>query len=179
MASLVLKEFRCVEESNEGGSDSPYFLVFVGDPGSSKLFMLRDGDWDEEVDSGDLIHVFQPFAAVNKNSVVLVALLEEDWDPDYQTGTGAPHVPSSVKNFTKLRTAAQTAWQGLVAAGTYNASALRTAMMFPFTGLVAQRLENDELLGVQSLRVSTLAGDLPLLTFHGDGGEYRVRFSTQ
>ena len=37
MATLVLKEFRCVIETDEVGDDSPYFVIVIGNSGSPKF----------------------------------------------------------------------------------------------------------------------------------------------
>lgn len=57
---LYLKEFRCVEETDEVGNDSPYFVVFVGNKSGqpfSDVVRVRDPDWDGAASTGKL---FQP-----------------------------------------------------------------------------------------------------------------------
>src|SRR5688500_15460770 len=57
MAALKLVEFKADEETDEVGSDSPYFVFFIGKantPETAQLVRIRQPHWDNEVDSGDL-----------------------------------------------------------------------------------------------------------------------------
>lgn len=48
MATLVLKEMRCVVDTGESGSDSPYFIVFVGyrtNTPKCSVKVVREAQW--------------------------------------------------------------------------------------------------------------------------------------
>jgi len=85
MATL---SFKCLHETNEDSpSDSPYFLVYVGDRSNkrSDVRRVKKSIWDDAVDAGEPARTATgiKFSPLVKNfDVVLVALIEEDWDAD-------------------------------------------------------------------------------------------------
>lgn len=165
---LYLKEFRCVEETDEGGNDSPYFVVFVANKGGqifSDVVRVRDPDWDGAAYSGKL---FQPnlwvHNHVDTNSIVLVALIEEDFDPDIGDSKIA-----LLKTLMHIRFSTYAGWN-------LTNDQLAYLARSDFAGYLQDLLVNDEYIQTKRLSVSTNVGDLPLLNFAGDGGSYRVRF---
>lgn len=165
---LYLKEFRCVVETDEGGNDSPYFLVFVGNrhgPPKSDTLLVRMPAWDGEAYSGKL---FTPNLwvsdQVDTDSLVLVALMEEDWDPDIAGSTLA-----TLKAMMQARWAIYGSW-------TITADQRAYLARSDFNGYIEDLRANDEFIQSRRLNISTEVGDLPLLNFYGDGGHYRVRF---
>src|SRR5262245_54761153 len=91
MVTLRLTQIKCHEETDEVGWDSPYFVVFVGrGHGSGKLSsdlkFLKKWNWDNEFESGTK-QTFEMSVAtgVEGNSLVLIAMLEEDDNPDFET----------------------------------------------------------------------------------------------
>ncbi|MBI4852254.1 MAG: hypothetical protein HY819_10700 [Acidobacteria bacterium] len=167
--SLVLQEFNCVEETNEVGSDSPYFVVFVGHPGitpTSSVTTLRKESWDNEIDSGDLIKAnLTVGTGVNTNTLVLVALLEEDNNPDI---TGADLI--NVQNWM------QAIFQAFGSILGISLNQLDAMVRPEFVKALNANIANDEIVAVKRLTISTSSGLLPILKFLGDGGDYRVRF---
>ncbi|RYG15346.1 hypothetical protein EON82_26330 [bacterium] len=173
MADLVLKKFRCVEESDEAYGDSPYFLVFVGQrDGSMRLQPLREEAWDGGTSTGEVYWPYKTaLSDVRTDSTVMVAMIEEDYGPDL---AGIPR-PA---DFRTLETKTRTMWELHHAQiKPYSATSLRSLLRFSWPPLIAQELDNDELLGVGGLRISTTNGDLKVLNFYGDGGHYRALFS--
>lgn len=173
MATLVLKEFRCVEESDEVGWDSPYFVVFEGDPtrpgAEAGVTVVRRESWDNEIESGSFR---APNAVVAKDvgtgHLVLCALMEEDNDPDVAgiVSLAVQHWMSGV--FDAYR-----------ASGSASATELAAKLKPEFRRALEKVRSNDEILGVVHVPVTTTAGLLPLRNFYGDGGHYRVRFATK
>jgi hypothetical protein len=169
MADLIFRKFRCVEETEEGGSDSPYFLIFVGrqssSPTSSVTRVRRDA-WDNEIDTGDIRVLNQKIAGgVDKNTLVLAALLEEDNDPDI-AGFGTVVIQAWM----------QEAFKSYSASGSASVSELATKMKPEFKKAINSRLENDELVKVRWVELTTFAGSLSPLNFIGDGGHYKLYF---
>ncbi len=165
---LYLKEFRCVVETDEGGNDSPYFLVFVGNRSQENhtdVVRLRMPAWDGEAYSGKL---FSPnlwaHNHVDGNTAVVVALLEEDWDPDIGD-----------VGLTVLRTLMKAKWN---AYKDWNLTTAQRATLMAghLAAYTKDLLSNDEFIQAKTLAITTGSGDLPLLDFYGDGGHYRVRF---
>lgn len=78
--------FWCDEETNEASaSDSPYFLVYVGNAQqqTSVVRRVRRQSWDDNVDAGEPARTANvAFPEVISFDLVLIALLEEDFDPD-------------------------------------------------------------------------------------------------
>lgn len=170
MATLKLRAFRCVEESDEVGADSPYFVVFHGqpnNPGGAQITSVRRESWDNEVDSGDL---FTPNAVVAKDidtsTFVLVALMEEDVDRDI-AGTAA----NNVENWMR------TMFSAYSGSGVTPHSYLAEKLIPELRRAINNYRSNDDIIDVKWLPVSTLNGDLKLLRFSGDGASYRVRFA--
>ncbi|MES2070130.1 MAG: hypothetical protein V4488_07270 [Pseudomonadota bacterium] len=170
MANLILKEFRCVEETDEAGADSPYFVVFVGHPGkpeSADVKMIRKGEWDNEVSTGDLLVANVPVASgVDTNTLVLVALMEEDVNPDI-AGTEL----SNVRNWMKA------VFQAFGSINGASAAQLSPLVMPEFIKALNANLTNDDVVGISRLSITTASGLLPLINFFGDGGQYKVRFN--
>lgn len=85
MATL---SFKCLHETGEDSpSDSPYFLVYIGDRENkrSDVRRVKKSTWDDAVDAGEPERKAKDikFSPLVKNSdIVLVALIEEDWDAD-------------------------------------------------------------------------------------------------
>ena len=154
MATL---SFKCLHETNEDSpSDSPYFLVYVGDRENNRsdVRRVKNDAWDDEVDAGDPVLTQNNITfstSVKKFSIVLVALIEEDWDAD----TG---LTSSVRN--KMNDFDNSL-------STTSASTLR----LKFINAIEDNLINDDLVNVQ--RVSNNAWQ----TLAGDEAIYQVKMT--
>ena len=172
MTTLTLKEFRCVEETDEVGSDSPYFLVFQGDPtrpgSEADLHRVRRDSWDNEISSGSFR---RPNAVVTKdigsNHLVLCALMEEDNDPDIGGAAFA-----GVENWMR------TVFDAYRASGTRSAADMAGDLIPEFRRAIKAYRSNDELVNILRVRLNADgSGQLPLLNYYGDCGHYRVRFT--
>lgn len=167
--NLVLQDFDCVEESNEAGDDSPYFVVFIGHPGnspSSSVVTLRKEQWDNEVSAGDHINANISVASgVNTNTLVLVALMEEDVNADIVGGDLA-----NVQNWMKA------IFQAFGSIGGISLNQLKDKVAPEFEKALKANITNDDMLGIKRLNISTSSGLLSTLKFDGDGADYRVRF---
>lgn len=166
---LYLKEFRCVKESEgEMGNDSPYFVVFVGNLAgnpSSDVVRKRDPDWDEKAYSGKL---FTPnllvHTQVGLNSVVVVAMVEEDDNADIGT-----------VQLATLKVLMQSKWQ-YYSSWTLTPAQRAVLMRGHLASYIQDLLGNDDYIQALHLPIASEVGDLPLLNFYGDGAHYRVRF---
>ena len=169
MANLVLKEFRCVIETDEIGDDSPYFVIFIGNSGSPKFSdvkRIRDPQWDNNISSGNLVLVNTTVSgSVGMNSLVFVALLEEDNNPDI-AGAALTNVKDTMTGF----------YNAFWASGTATVSALEANLGQKFWDAIKANLANDDIVAIARLKITTLSGNINLLHMWGDGGYYRVRF---
>jgi len=176
VAKLILSEFRCDAETNEVGDDSPYFVIFFGDPSNkldpsvNKVKTIRKDMWDNETHTGKL---WQPEMVVggyvDPSRLVLVALMEEDNSCDL-VGDALQQI-----NEWMRPTFAAHAVQGKTLA------ALATEMIDEFEQAIEAYRTNDDLVQVLRLPIKSpselnASGQLPLLWFNGDGGKYHVRF---
>lgn len=172
MANLILKSFKCVEETDEIGSDSPYFVIFHGNPTNptaAKVRRIRKQAWDTTVDSGETVQANSLAAdGVSTSSIVLVAFMEEDNDPDFSSG-----------DLTSIENNMRTFFTAFSASGTTPPNKLTAQMTLEFIKALIPRIENDDLCGIAPLKITTTSGLLPLLQFTGDGGMYRVQFRTE
>ena len=179
MATLKLVEFRCITETNESGDDSPYFVAFIGhipQPGqqaTSDVKLLRDGSWDNQVNTGELWEANMTVAnGVDKNTTVLVAFLEEDVDPDI-VGAALDAVRKGMTTFfnpyasiKNLNLEQYEYW-------------VKKNLIPQFYYLLDTYTGNDERGDVGRLAISASSGPLPLLILNGDGGSYKLRFSLE
>ena len=176
MATLTLKEFRCVEDTDESGAESPYFLVFVGDleTGKTELKMIRQGNWHNEVDQGELWTVNAPvtngFSFKPNPTLVLVAMVEEDENVDVSAFERDNMIkPVLAAKFKSFRDSGATIVTSAIAAGVSDT----------FNVFLNVALSNDDNMGVKRLKPTGQPGDQPLLNYFADTGHYRVRFTIQ
>ncbi|HEU4327117.1 MAG TPA: hypothetical protein VFS21_28515 [Roseiflexaceae bacterium] len=175
MSTLKLTEFRCLQETNQWqSSDSPYFIVFIGhfhgaDP-KSEVVVVRNESWDGKVDAKENFTVNMKVADnITTSTFVLVALLEEDDGPDFNSGE---------ERLTKLRESMKKFFKEF---GT-NVPILEPIakeILDKFKQDLKKYRYNDDRVDVQRLDITTNTGRLPILTFNGgeeEGGVYRVRF---
>jgi hypothetical protein len=175
MAKLILKEFRCVEDTDESGSESPYFLVFIGDlvTGKTDVKRIKQGNWDDEVDKGELwvvnapVPFDHPFSFKTDSTLIFVALLEEDIDVDISE--------AEVKTFFKP--VLDASFQELKRSGaTKITNGISLGVKKSFNLLLGLKLGNDENMGIIRLKPTGQPGNQPLLNYFADTGHYRVRF---
>src|SRR5215467_9314441 len=157
MANLLLKAFRCLIETDEIGDDSPYFVIFVGHAGSPKFSdvkRIRDPQWDNNVSSGQLVTNINATIAggVDLNTLVLVALLEEDNNPDIAGAT-----LTNVKNWMN------SVYNAFWASGTASVTQLEANLKPQFSSAIHANLPNDDVVAIARLKVTTMSGNIPLL----------------
>jgi len=164
MSKLVLEKFKCLEESAEIGSDSPYFMVYVaqarsGSAKSDVKFVRRDS-WDNEVDTGDTFITNKTVSEGMHHDLVIVGMIEEDWNPDLAS-------PVSV-----ILAGAMKPLDGLLAAvSTGISDTVAEIVRSEFARLLKSFCVNDEILGVK--RLKNVANPL---VFTGDDSNYQVKF---
>jgi hypothetical protein len=176
MAKLILKEFRCVEDTDEVGAESPYFLVFIGDleTGKTELKMIRQGNWHNEVDKGELWTVNAPvtngFSFKPNPTLVLVAMVEEDENVDVSAFERDNIIkPLLAAKFKSFRDSGATIVTNAIASGVIDT----------FNIFLNVSLSNDDNMGIKRLKTTGQTGDQPLLNYFADTGHYRVRFTIQ
>lgn len=154
--------FWCDEETSEQSpSDSPYFLVYAGDAQQLKSVVkrVRKASWDDNVDAGEPARsATVSFPEINSLDLVMIALLEEDWDPDENL---AGKVHGWMDNLDGLLQVFQTGTGGSVA-GIFREE---------FIKAIKNKSDNDDL--VNAHRFSTSGA---VKHYFGDGGHYRVKF---
>jgi hypothetical protein len=176
MSQLILKRFQCAIDTNELGSESPYFVTFVGDigTGATTTMMTRQGNWHNEVDKGEIWTVNHTvasgFALVPSKTLVLSAMVEEDEGLDVNS--------DEMKDVAKIM---HNFFQGFLG-GVAITGSIRTAMVARLKTLLQGKLLSasgaaDDLMGVKALTLNGQAGDQSLVSFSGDDGLYRVRYA--
>lgn len=164
MSKLILERFKCVEESDEVGSDSPYFMIYVAEARNGKaksdVKFVRKSAWDNETDSGD---TFVPNITVSNNmnhDLVIVGMIEEDNDPDF----GSPiHqlIAQQMKSLDSLLASVTTGVNDTIA----------NIVRDEFSRKLRAFCSNDEILGIKRLKDTSVP-----LKFTGDNSDYRVKF---
>ncbi len=171
MATLRLLEFKADEETDEVGSDSPYFVFFIGkasSPNTAQLVRIRQPHWDNEVDSGDLYKPNTNVAGgVDANTLVLCALMEEDDNADIVTGNGP---------FKKIRTDMRTLLEAFGAGGSSSLSQVASNLIPEFRKSLNKHVTNDDVVDVEHIPTNINLKQHGSFAFKGDGGKYRVWF---
>lgn len=83
--SLVVDKIKCVEESDEIGSDSCYIVVFRGNtnsPFNTGVASVGPGSAWDDFDTGETAHKDVSIAQTNANAVYAVMLVEKDHGKD-------------------------------------------------------------------------------------------------
>jgi hypothetical protein len=178
MSKLILKRFHCVEETNEIDSDSPYFLTFVGDiaTGKTHLKLTRQGNWHNEVDSGEIWTVNETvadgFDFSPSKTVVLCALVEEDDGLDINANE-RDMIETAVKNEMQsfINTGSTTVTNKV---RNDMADRMRSAI---FLATLTAAGDRDDIVSVKALKPNGKTGEQALVKLAGDGGRYRVRYA--
>lgn len=173
MGNLILTDFQCVEQTNEIGSDSPYFVFFIGkgsDPGAAKLVTIRHPQWDEQIDAGEVSYPNAVVDNVDDDTVVLLALMEEDLNTDITTGTGA---------FQKVRDHMRTLLLAHAAGGHLPVAQLADGLIPEFRREIDAHRINDDLLDVIHVPTNIDLKQHGPFSLQGGGGRYLVGFDIQ
>lgn len=192
MPSLVIDAVRCVEETDESGSDDVYIIIFRGDPkppfGSNvgvhgPGWNFNEGEFTPglnwmDFDSGELWNPDVPIAMYFPDAVYMIMLVEEDNSRDI----------SGAEILGAWRSQCGLVWRGallpLQLSGQLPAppAKLTTAAQTvgqTMLGLASLYMEfpkgNDDVIG-KPQQVVISPGQTPTLHFKGDGGYYRIRF---
>jgi len=172
MAKLILKAFRCLKQNDNFFSDSPYFVILIANSGTPAFFdvkRLRDPKWDNNFEASTRVDPNMTVSSsVGTNSLVLVALMEEEDNPDIG-GTAINDIKAQVKPL----------YDAFWASGAASADDLEAHLAFPFMNAVFKKRGNDDVIQIPRLKITKSAGDLPLLDMKSksESGEYRVRFA--
>jgi hypothetical protein len=178
MAKLILKRFQCVIDTNELGSESPYFLTFVGDfaTGKTALKLTRQGNWHNEVDQGETWIVNETvadgFDLVPTKTVVLSAMVEEDEGLDVNSVEINMIRSVLTARLNTLRQAGVTLVNATIA--NLMASTMKTALQLALSSASGA---DDDYMGTRRVPITGQSGDLQLITFNADSGLYRVRYA--
>jgi hypothetical protein len=173
MGTLILKDFQCIEETNEIGSDSPYFVFFIGkgsDPGDATLVTIRQSRWDERVDAGNVFHPNAAVSNVDGNTLVLCALMEEDLNTDITSGTGA---------FRKVRDHMRALLTAQAAGGSMSVAQLAEQLIPEFRREIDSHRTNDDLIDVIHVPTNIDLRQHGAFDMEGHGGRYLVWFATE
>lgn len=187
MAKLILKRFHCAAGTSEIGSESPYFLTYVGDLslGTGRLKMTRQGNWHNEVDQGEIWTVNHTvsdgFSLEPSKTVAISAMVEEDDGPDITSD----EMHDNIGLFDGIEKALNKKLKGYKDSGsTIVNDTLRNGMVLTFRhslllALASESGAADDLMGMpKALKLQGHPGELTkLATFTGDGGVYHVRYA--
>ena len=178
MAKLILKRFQCVDDTSEIGSESPYFLTFVGDiaTGRTHLKMTRQGNWENEVDKGENWTVNETvaegFDLVPSKTLVLSVMVEEDEGLDVSSNELNLILATLTSKLNGFRQAGATIVNSAIAGPM--ASVFKTMAQL---ALSSSSGADDDFMGVKRVSLTGHAGELPLVSFSDGDGRYRVRYA--
>ena len=170
---LMLTQLKCLDDTDEGGDDSPYVILFMAHrnvPGG-KLIRVRDPAWDNNFVAGTTVNTKMIVDESEAGGAFVFAwLLEEDWDPDLGSGGVLQLLMQSIWNVY-----GGSAWANLTS------DQLRTVVRPKLTAIVKSSLSNDEYLGAHSFVVPLVTTETALtpLSYSGDGGSYKITFTVR
>lgn len=163
--TLKLDRVRCIEETDEIGSDSPYVLVFATsptNPSATAFGVWGPGGWDNAVDTGDTYYPNATIATgVHAGWTLWSVLLEEDNANDLTPGYRA-WIANAIYN----------KWQ---VAFWHAPAAQQFEMTFGIISAVDHYLDNDDIAAVRKSTVSSSSAGFDV-SHNGDGGAYWLRF---
>jgi hypothetical protein len=168
MASLVVDRVKCVEESNESGSDDVYMVVFRGNttaPFESNVGVHAPGIW-RDFDTGEVENNDRTIAKFVPGAVYVVMLVEEDNDRDIAGGVIDMWKAQLALTWTAQMIAGASPANAAQAIGTHMKGLASVFMEFPYG--------NDDILGIK--RVSAAPGMPQERTFKWDGSHYIITF---
>ena len=126
----------------------------------SDVKFVRRSSWDTQVDTGDTFIANQTVSEGMHHDLVIVGMIEEDWDPDF-AGPMRLILATQMRLFDSLLAAVSTGVDENIG------EIVRSA----FQGNLKAFCVNDEILGVKRLRNAANP-----LVFTGDGSNYQVKF---
>ncbi|HWN67995.1 MAG TPA: hypothetical protein VNM90_10160 [Haliangium sp.] len=173
MGRLILTDFKCVAETSEIGSDSPYFVFFVGkgrDPDAAKLVTIRQPQWDEDVNKGNVFHPNAVVGSVDDDALILCALMEEDLDTDITTGSGA---------FRKVRDHMRSVFTAHAADASLSVAQLAEQLIPEFQREIDAHRTNDDLVDVIHVPAGADLAQQGPFSMEGHGGRYLVWFAIE
>lgn len=168
---LYLDALHCVHQHDHVlDADSPYLLLFVGQrdtEAQADVVRITSPRWHERTRSGQM-HLSHAWVHhdLRADSVALAALLEQNWQLDVHDLA-----------LEKLRHAMQQRWACFVRR--LSAASLPLAATHAFTRQLQLHLQNDALIQLRPLSVTTQHGALPALQFSGRRARYRAHFRTR
>jgi len=181
MSQLVIDAVRCVEETNEAGSDDVYIVIFRGDPKppfGSNVGVHGPGSVWSDFDKGELEGTDVSIANFFPDAVYVIMLVEEDNARDISG--------KDVLGQWKFECGA--AWRaamislavgGLLPPTPVQIAAAAQDVANAMHGLASIYMDfpigNDDAIG-NPQQVVIAPGQTPTLHFKGDGGYYRIRF---
>jgi len=185
MANLVLKRFQCVEDTNEIGGESPYFITWVGDiaTGQSALRLTRKTYWDNNVSKGPGAWpvddtICSGFSLKPSDTLALAVMVEKDEGIDINS--------SEVSSIgSTMSSVLQTHRQAGFTAGDANfintmkntlESKVKQALSSA-SGADDDLMKEDDYRAARRIVLSGKAEDLAIVTFKGGDGQYNVRYA--
>jgi hypothetical protein len=167
MAILSITQVQCLEETNEVGSDSIYFVILIGKTRYPFTNTVKSISWFwEDIDKGETVSI--PFAVdsqVDADSLILVTMMEKDDGTDIVG-----------KQLTKVRNWMSTMfdlWVGKVMGMSKQEQAER--LIPEMKEAIDNYRTNDDIVNTHFLDFADGSTD-KILIFVGDGGKYKVSF---
>lgn len=194
MPTLTFKRFRCNVDTSEIGSESPYFLTWVGNvvTNTSALKYTRKAFWENKVDPGPWWPVNDTVASnfdlSPEHSLALTIMIEEDEGQDLNLSEATDNTPGNAIKSVRETMA------GLLNTHFLNHSNIQASNVvhnfrLTFDQAVKKFLANasgadDDLMAIEGgiaakvIQIQSTPATLPLVTYRDDGdGRYTAEFA--
>jgi hypothetical protein len=183
MAKLILKEFRCVVDTDESGDESPYFVTWVGNLVTAETAVKRSrrAFWENKVSPGPTWPVndtvVSGFDLNPSHTLALALMIEEDEGTDLTKAEAETDVKAQMfdvfENYRKAGYQAKDAQFINVMRNTLRS--LVFDKMQPGVGADDDIMEEDD---YRAARVIPLPGHVGAMevTFKGGNGKYVARY---
>ena len=177
MPKLMLEKFQCVEETDEVGSDNPYFFTFVGQRSSltTTVVSTQLSFWKNEVDSGDMIPVHVEItSAFNLNpadTLLICGMVEQDDGRDV-SGSKVTTIRTAMDNLFSTWTTGT--------AVPFSDMHFRRQMRDNLKHLIQKEINKiskggeDDVMQAALVTLDSSAGLFEPVTLRGHDGEYQV-----
>jgi hypothetical protein len=168
MSTLQIGQLKCLEETNENGSDDIYFVVGIGrrsTPKVGKIKVFASPDWSN-MSTGDMRYRDVTLdSAFSSQDFYTITMVERDNGLD---------ITGSELNDVKVKFASL--WQDWGV----NVQGLTDSQIFDKIryemNLVIGGAGNDDMVGSTRLLKKPSLGNNTDMIFQGDGGKYKVWF---
>ena len=186
MPKLKMVQFKCLDDTNEIGFESPYFLTFVGDLLSQrvKVKLTRKSFWNNKVDKGETWPVNDTittdFDLVPAHTIVLAAMVEKD-NGIYIVAGEVVTIESTMKPvfLTHVQAGFSASDANFISTMSNTFQQAITTALTTAVGADDDLMLNSSDRAVRKVPITSSPGNFGTVSFPGGGGLYSVTYGRE